>query len=171
MTALARRAATFETAALLVLVVGTTTILAALYFEHVVGYRPCKLCLQQRWPYYAGLPVAGLGLLAAWRGALTPARAALWLVALVFLAGAALGGYHAGVEWGFWLGPNDCGGAPSAPAAGMGDFLRQLETVRVVSCTEAAWRVLGVSMAGWNALISLGLAALAAGAALGARRA
>jgi disulfide bond formation protein DsbB len=171
MTALARRAATFETAALLVLAAGTATILAALYFEHVVGLRPCKLCLQQRWPYYVGLPIAGLGALAAWRGALPPARAALGLVALVFLVGAGLGAYHAGVEWGFWAGPSDCGGAPAAPMGGMGDFLRQLETVRVVSCTEAAWRFLGLSMAGWNAVISLGLAALAGGAALAPRRA
>ncbi|KAA2234365.1 disulfide bond formation protein B [Salinarimonas soli] len=169
MTPSHRRLLSIETVALLVLVVGGATILGALYFEHVVGLRPCKLCLQQRWPYYAGLPVAALALLAAWRGAVSPARAALGLAAVIFLAGAGLGAYHAGVEWGFWAGPSDCGGA-SALAAGMGDFLRQLQTVRVVSCTEAAWRFLGVSMAGWNAMISLGLATMSAAAAIRARR-
>ncbi len=150
---------------LLVLAAGAATILAALYFEHVVGLRPCKLCLQQRWPYYLGLPVAALALAGALVGARLTARLGLVVVALVFLAGAGLGAYHAGVEWGLFLGPSDCGGAPAAPMGGVGDLLRQLETVRVVSCTEAAWRFLGLSMAGWNAVISLGLAGLAAAAA------
>jgi disulfide bond formation protein DsbB len=167
MTDLARRFLVPKTALALILAAGAATILAALYFEHVVGLRPCKLCLQQRWPYYLGLPVAALALAAAVLGARMTARAGLGLVALVFLAGAGLGAYHAGVEWGFWAGPSDCGGA--APAmGGMGDFLRQLESARVVSCTEAAWRFLGLSMAGWNALISAGLAALAAAAAAAA---
>ena len=77
------------------------------------------------------------------------------------IVSAGLGIHHAGVEWGFWAGPSDCGGA-AAPAAGnVGDFLNQLQTTRVVNCAEAAWRFLGLSLAGWNVLISLALAALA----------
>jgi disulfide bond formation protein DsbB len=79
----------------------------------------------------------------------------------VFLVSAGLGIYHSGVEWGFFAGPNDCGGAPGAAAGSVGDFLKELETTRVVSCTEAAWRFAGLSLAGWNAVISLGLVALA----------
>ena len=149
-----------RTAAVLILIAAAATIGGALVFQHGFGYQPCKLCLWQRNPYYLAMPVA----LAT---ALTPPRSAwsrigLGLLALIFLVSAGLGAYHAGVEWGFWPGPSDCGGA-SAPAAGdMGDFLRSLERTRVVSCTEAAWRFLGLSLAGWNVVISLALAALAA---------
>jgi len=163
---LARRLFDPAPAAALVFAGAGATILAALVFQHGFGYRPCALCLWQRWPYYAGLPLAALALAAALAGRRGAARAGLGLLALVFLASAGLGAYHAGVEWGWFLGPSDCGGAPAPSAAGMPDFLRQLESVRVVSCTEAAWRLLGLSMAGWNALISLGLAALAGLAAL-----
>ena len=81
---------------------------------------------------------------------------------LIFVASAALGAYHSGVEWGLWLGPSDCGGGAASGAGNMGDFLSQLQTTRVVSCTEAAWRFMGLSLAGWNVLISLALAAFAA---------
>ncbi|HYF53305.1 MAG TPA: disulfide bond formation protein B, partial [Salinarimonas sp.] len=148
---LLRRLLEPRVAAGLILLAGGATILGALYVEHGVGLLPCKLCLQQRWPYYIGLPLAGLAIAAAWLGTRATARGALAFVALVFLAGAGLGAYHAGVEWGFWLGPNDCGGAAAPAMTGVGDLLKQLQTVRVVSCTEAAWRVLGISMAGWNA--------------------
>ncbi len=164
MTAIARRALGIEVAPVLVLLVGGATILAALGFQHLGGYVPCKLCLQQRWPYYVGLPIAALALVAARRGPRSAARAALGLVAAVFLVGAGLGAYHAGVEWGLWAGPSDCGGAGTT-IRDVGDLMRQLQTARVVSCTEAAWRFLGLSMAGWNALVSLGLAALAAAGA------
>jgi disulfide bond formation protein DsbB len=69
------------------------------------------------------------------------------------------------VEWGFFAGPTDCGGGSGAGAGNVGDFLNQLQSTRVVSCTEAAWRFLGLSLAGWNVLISLALAAFAASAA------
>src|SRR5829696_2781149 len=92
-------------------------------------------------------------------------RGGLVILALIFLAGAALGAYHAGVEWDFWPGPADCGGAAPPAAGSMADFRKQLETTRVVSCTEAAFRVLGLSMAGWNVVVSLALAGFAAAAA------
>jgi disulfide bond formation protein DsbB len=150
-------------AAFAILLAALATIGGALVFEHGFGLAPCKLCLVQRQPYYVAMPLA----LAA---ALAPARWArigLALLALVFLVSAGLGAYHAGVEWGFFAGPSDCGGGTGAAAGDVGDFLSQLETTRVVSCTEAAWRFLGLSLAGWNVLISLFLAAVAA---LAARR-
>ncbi|MCG7393252.1 disulfide bond formation protein B [Microvirga sp. ACRRW] len=139
------------------------TVGGALVFEHVFGYVPCKLCLIQRNPYYIAIP---LGIVAAF---LPPrwTRVSLWLLALVFLVSAGLGAYHSGVEWGFFAGPSDCGGGSGAGAGNVGDFLNQLQTTRVVSCTEAAWRFLGLSLAGWNVLISLGLAAFAAMGAAG----
>lgn len=133
-------------------------IAGAWFFELVIHLRPCKLCLEQRVPHYAAI---GLAL-----AALVLARSPrLQWIALLGLAGlmawsAGLGFYHAGVEWGWFVGPNDCGGAAPA-AAGLQDFMKQLQTTRIVACSEAAWRFLGLSLAGWNALVSAGLFLLA----------
>lgn len=134
-------------------------IAGAWFFELVWGLRPCKLCLEQRLPHYAAIGLALGGLVLARSPWLQ------WLV-LLGLAGlmtwsTGLGVYHSGVEWGWFVGPNDCGGAAAPAAAGVQDFMKQLQTTRVVACTEAAWRFLGLSLAGWNALASLGLLALA----------
>ena len=150
-------------AALLILIVAAAPIGGALASQVVWGLQPCKLCLWQRWPFYLGLPLAALT-------ALVPAgtrrrRLGLAGLALLFLASVGLGGFHAGVEWGWWAGPSDCGGAAMSEAASVDDFLSVLQRTRVVSCTDAAIRVLGLSLAGWNAVISAALAALAAGAA------
>ncbi|MDB5510748.1 MAG: disulfide bond formation protein DsbB [Enterovirga sp.] len=151
-------------AAAAVAAIGAATIGGALASQHVFGLVPCKLCLMQRQPYYGGVPLALVlavaPLPAGWR------RAGLVLLALVFAISAGLGAYHAGVEWGLFLGPSDCGGGSGAAPGGVGDFLKTLEAVRVVSCTEAAWRFAGLSLAGWNAVVSLGLAALALAGAL-----
>lgn len=151
--------------ALAVMIAAAATVGGALLSEHVGGLVPCKLCLWQRWPYYAGIPLAALTALAP-----DPRlrRAGLGLLALLFLASAGLGAYHAGAEWGFWAGPSDCGGG-TGPVGSVEDLLKGLETTRVVSCSEAAWRLWGgLSLAGLNALASLGLAALAgSGAARG----
>ncbi len=164
MPPLAERLAIPRAAAGLILVAAVGTIAGALVFEHVFGLPPCPLCLRQRIPYYAAMPVA----LAA---SVIPeesrwSRLGLGALALIFLVSAALGVHHAGVEWGWWTGPNDCAGAPAPPPGGMGDFLNQLQTTRIVSCTEAAWRFLGLSLAGWNVLISLGLGAISSWSAL-----
>ncbi|KMO39966.1 disulfide bond formation protein DsbB [Methylobacterium variabile] len=165
--ALAARLTTPRTAAVLVLLGAAATVGGALIFQHGFGYVPCKLCLTERQPYYLALPVAAAA-------ALLPRRLAgllLGLVAVIFLVGAGLGLYHAGAEWGFWPGPSDCGGGAGPAPAGVNDFLKSLETTRPVDCTAAAWRFLGISLAGWNAVISLALAALAGTAALrGLRR-
>ncbi len=138
----------------------------AWYFELALNLLPCKLCLQQRIPYYIALPVALAGLGAMWRGRPDLARGALALLALVFLVSAGLGIYHSGVEWGFWPGPADCGGRLNAGPASAGNLLETLRATRVVSCTEAAWRFAGLSLAGWNAVISGGLALLSASSVL-----
>ena len=144
-------------AAGLIAFAAAATIVGALAFEHVFGLAPCPLCLRQRLPYYAAIPVAlvAAALPVRWT------RLGLVVLALVFLVSAGLGLHHAGVEWGWWPGPGDCAGAPAPAPGGMGDFLNQLQRTRVVNCTEAAWRFLGLSLAGWNVLISLGLAGLA----------
>lgn len=139
-------------------------IAGAWFFEIVRGLTPCKLCLEQRVPHYAaiGLALAGLVLARSLR---------LQTLVLLGLAGlmlwsTGLGAYHSGVEWGWFAGPNDCGGSAPAAAAGVQDFMKQLQTTRVVACSEAAWRLLGLSLAGWNAVASLGLFAVALRGAL-----
>lgn len=147
-----------------VFLVGLATILGAWAFQIFGGFVPCALCLQQRTPYYIGLPVALVALVSALAGG--PAwltRGALALAGIIFVWGAYLGVHHAGVEYGWWLGPPDCA-APSGPITGAGDLLDAIDNIRVVSCTEASWRFpdgWGLSFAGWNAAISAVLAAVA----------
>lgn len=137
-------------------------ISAAWFFELVLGYNPCKLCLWQRWPYYVGMPLIVLALLSINRETgVGLARILAGLVALSFLTSVALGVYHAGVEWKFWAGPSDCGGRMVSGPASVQDFAKSLESARIVSCLDAPWRLLGLSFAGWNALISAVLAAFA----------
>lgn len=148
-------------AALAVAAGGAATILGAWFFEYGLGLKPCPLCLDQRIPYYVAIPLAVLVAVAALRhaprGALVAGLAAL---ALAMLIGAGLGSYHAGIEWKWWAGPLDCSG-PLDSLGGTKDLLQDLATMNPVRCDQAAWRFLGLSLAGWNVLISLALAAVA----------
>ena len=145
-------------AALILLIVAFATIAGAWIFEFF-GYAPCDLCLKQRWAYYIGVPLVGLTFLAALRG-MEAARAGLWLAAAIFLGSAVFAAYHAGVEWGFWPGPTGCTGS-SASVGSMDDFMKQLQNVQIVRCDEVALRILGLSLAGWNAAISAAMSVLA----------
>lgn len=144
-------------------------VLAGAWAFQVYGYAPCDLCLQQRWAYYIGAPLA---LAVAWsvsNGWRLLGFAGLLLLAALFFANSVFGVWHAGVEWGFWPGPAGCTGA-FAPTGDMGDFLRSMEATRLVRCDEAALRIFGLSLAGWNALICAGLSGLALIGAAGARK-
>ncbi len=145
--------------AVLILVVAFATIAGAWGFEWA-GYAPCELCLKERLPYYGGIPLALLVVWMARRGRTSLVPAGFAALALIFGAGAVLAAYHAGVEWKFWPGPTSCTGALDHPKA-VGDFLQQLKTTTVVQCDAAALRIFGLSLAGWDALICLGLATLA----------
>ncbi len=145
------------------LFIGLAAIVTAWGFEVIGGYLPCKLCYQERIPYYVGLPVLAVALAQA-RARPALFRALCVLGAAIFAVGFAMGTYHAGAEWGFWPGPSDCGGG-AAPTANARDLMSQMRSTRLVSCTEATFRVLGLSFAGWNAAASLAVAGLAAFAA------
>ena len=155
---------------LIVFVLALATILGAWGFQLIGGYVPCKLCLEERIPYYAGVPLALLTILAALLSA--PAwlvRGLLGLTALVFLYDLYLGGYHAGAEWGFWPGPSDCGQSAAGQATTTDELMKQLENIHVVSCTTASWRFpsgWGLSFAGWNAAVALVQTAVAGWGAL-----
>ena len=140
-------------AALLVLLFATATIAGAWIFEYF-GYAPCELCLQQRWGYYAAIPLSLIIAMIA-PSAPSPARYGLLLLGFIWLGSMVFGIYHSGVEWKWWPGPNTCGST-----GGMSTGLPDL-TKPVILCDQAAIRILGLSLAGWNALISLGLAVLA----------
>jgi disulfide bond formation protein DsbB len=145
---------------------GSATILGAYFFQYAMGLPPCPLCLEQRIAYYVSIPLAVLVAIGASRGAPRGLVAAgLGIVALAMTINAGLGVFHAGVEWKWWPGPQECSGPLTDLGAG-GDLLSSLKDVILVRCDEAAWRFLGLSLAGYNALISLGLAAIAAWGAL-----
>lgn len=154
------RAAPIAAVALVIAAVGAATILGAYVFEYGLHYQPCPLCLEQRIPYYVGIPLALVLALAAKFAAPRPVLiAGFAALALAMAIGAGLAAYHAGVEWHFWAGPQECSGDPNFGRAG--SLLEQLNTVIVVRCDEAAWRLFGVSLAGYNAVISAVLGCIA----------
>ncbi len=140
--------------------------IAGAWVFQALGFAPCDLCLEQRYAYYVGVPLAVVALALAASGsnrALT--RATFGLLALIFAANVVLAAYHSGVEAHWWKGPTACTGS-IANAKGAGSLLDQLASVKVVNCDVVQLRVLGFSLANWNALISGVLAALSARAAL-----
>lgn len=145
--------------ALAILLVAAASIAGALVFE-ALGYIPCELCLKERIPYYVAIPMAALAVFYAARGPRKSLHAMLVALALVFTVSAAFGAYHVGIEWGFWRGPTECSGVLDQPRA-VADFLAQLQTVRLTRCDVPALKLLGLSLAAWNVVISAGLAALA----------
>lgn len=164
---LARKDPVVATAAIIALI-GLATIGGFFFFQYVLGYPPCPLCLDQRMAFYISVPLAALLWLGAGHGA---SRKVLFLgflvIALVMLWNAGLSAFHAGVEWKFWPGPTDCSG----PINGFGkasNMLNRLEDIRIVRCDEAAWRLFGVSLAGYDVLVS---ALLAIAAVVGAKAA
>ncbi len=150
------------TAALAISGIAVATLAGAWFFQLVLDIKPCPLCLEQRYAYYLAIP---LGALVAFAAAKDAPRgvllAGLGLLALAALGNAGLGAYHAGVEWKFWEGPTDCTG-PIGDLGSAASLLQRLDTVKVVRCDEVQWRFLGLSLAGYNVLISLLMAAIAA---------
>jgi disulfide bond formation protein DsbB len=155
-------------AAIAIAVIGLAAILGAYFFQYVVGLPPCPLCLEQRVAYYLSIPLAALILLGVSVGASRKVLIlALCAIGAFMLWNAGLGAYHSGIEWHWWAGPQECSGTGGNFSQG-GSLLDQMQQIRVVRCDEAAWRFLGLSLAGYNVLISLGLAAIALSAAAAA---
>jgi disulfide bond formation protein DsbB len=123
--------------------------------EYFGGLWPCEMCWWQRYAHFAGLAFALLALLLARlpdRG-----RSFVWLAALAILTSGAIGGYHAGVEAKIIEGFTEC---TSTAAAGgsTDDLIEAIMNAPLVRCDEIQWSFLGISMAGWNAILSLGSA-------------
>lgn len=134
-------------------------LIAALGFQ-AAGYAPCELCILQRWPHMAAVAIA----LLIWLTGRVRALAVLGFVAAGVAAGLAV--YHVGVEMTWWAGPAHCsGGVGDLATLSTQDLMSRLQSAPVVRCDEIAWSFLGISMAGWNAILSAGLAAVWATAA------
>ncbi|HSM20373.1 MAG TPA: disulfide bond formation protein B, partial [Hyphomicrobiales bacterium] len=144
-------------AAAIALAVGVATVAGAWGLQIFADIVPCPLCLRQRLVHYTALPLTAVALawLFAGRSAAVP-RVLLGLAALLFAGGAVLGAYHAGVEWHWWPGPGSCVTGTGAPESAVG-LLQQMESTRVVPCDEVTWSLFGLSLAGYNALISTGI--------------
>ena len=134
--------------------ISTSLLGGALLFQYVGGLAPCNLCTWQRWPHLAVIVFAVIGL----RGVMP--RCMLWLVLIAGVTSVGLGVYHVGIEHGFWAGPVGC----TANLSFDGDIktvTQQLLITPLVRCDEVPWSLFGLSMAGWNALISLDIIAAA----------
>jgi disulfide bond formation protein DsbB len=125
----------------------------AFAFQYLGGLAPCEMCIWQRWPHgtaiILGLGTGGLALNRVLPRETT--RALTWLAIVAIAVSGAIGVFHAGVEWKLWQGPDACTGVGFVPG--------QSTTFQVVRCDEAQWRLLGISLAGYNAIFSLAMAA------------
>jgi disulfide bond formation protein DsbB len=133
-------------------------LLGAFAFQYLGGLPPCEMCIWQRWPHGAAitLGIGGAGLALSGAVSAKTARPLAWLAVIALVVTGAIGIFHAGVEWKFWQGPSHCSGGLFVP--GQDNFA----PIQVVRCDEALWRFLGISLAGYNAIFSLAVAAISA---------
>jgi disulfide bond formation protein DsbB len=147
-------------ASLLLALVSAAILLTALALQFLEGVAPCPLCIWQRWPYVA---LIALGLIGwRWRP-----RALLGIATLVLLGGAGLAAYHVGIEQGWWALPGGCIAGASAESV---EELKRLLAEAPPACDQVGFTLLGLTLAGWNLVASLALAAYAIAAALGSWR-
>ena len=131
---------------------GSLALLVGAFIFQAFGYAPCELCLLQRWPHVAAILVGGAVYVTGW-------RQLSWVGALAALTTALIGIYHTGIERGFWQGPTTCT-ANGVTGVSAEDLLNQILQAPLIRCDEVAWSLFGLSMASWNAVLSLGLAIL-----------
>lgn len=143
-----------QAALALCLLASSALLLGAFLFEYVGGLAPCKLCIWQRWPHVGVILFAGIGLVSRYR------QFMLIAASLSAMITAAIGLYHVGVEQGWWPGLASCS-SQTTSNLDLSQLTEALLALPVVRCDEIAWQFIGVSMAGWNSLLSVGIAGLA----------
>ncbi|WGH78488.1 disulfide bond formation protein B [Jannaschia ovalis] len=132
---------------------GHIGLLGGAFLFQLAGYAPCAMCLWQRWPHAAAIVFGVMAL-----GGLAP-RAMAGLGALAAATTSGLGAFHAGVEQGWWEGPSSCTGTGDLGGMTGGDLLATDIPEALVLCDDIVWQ-LGLTMAGWNAVLSAGLAGI-----------
>lgn len=152
--------------AVLIAAGGSLALLAGAFAFQLLGYAPCRMCIWQRWPHAAAVAI---GMLAV----LCPDRRIVAAGCMAALIAAALGAYHVGVESGLWEGLAECAGGAGLTGLSGADLLDSTRDIgpSPVRCDEPAWTLFGISLAGWNALLSLGFVAFWILAAIRAPRA
>ncbi|MGH6781672.1 MAG: disulfide bond formation protein B [Sphingomonadaceae bacterium] len=131
------------TARLIALLLPAALLAGALGSQYLGGLYPCEMCHWQRWPHYAALALLAF--------AIRPAARPLTILAgIAIMVSGAIGAFHAGVEYGWWEGLTQC-----STISGSGDVLADIMSAPLVRCDEVQWSLFGISMAGWNAIISL----------------
>jgi len=121
-------------------------ILAAYYFEFIGGFSPCKLCYWQRYPHFLNILIFPFLYF-------FPIRSLIFIGMGSMLVSISLALYHVGVEQKYWPGPNSCSNG-SIEGLTTDQLLDQIMNAPIVRCDEIAWELIGISMAGWNVLIS-----------------
>ena len=145
-----------EKARWLALLVPAALLAGALGSQYYGGLYPCEMCHWQRWPHYVALALALLSF--AMRGQPDRGRSFVWLAALAIFTSGAIGVYHAGVEAGIFEGLTTCSAALSGGSSA--DILADIMATPLVRCDQIQWSFLGISMAGWNAILSIGSASV-----------
>lgn len=138
-------------------IISSCLLLGAFFFEYVGGLAPCKMCIWQRWAHAILIFIALSSFLLPLK---IRTKLALLLVFFAALTSALIAGFHAGVEWQLWDGPSGCT-APLAGDSNMALLVDQLLATPVVRCDEVPWSLFGISMAGWNGVLSLDIAGFA----------
>jgi disulfide bond formation protein DsbB len=142
----------------IVLAVSMATLSGAYFFQYALGYAPCHLCLQERIPYIFAIGAALIaGILSREANLGVAPVVFIALCALAFAIGTGLSAFHTGVEYKWWPGPSSCTGG-GLVSSSLNDLQTELQTgMRVPQCDSAAWSLFGISLAGFNVLISLAL--------------
>ena len=141
----------FEKARGLALIVPLALMAGALGSQYLGGLVPCEMCMWQRWPHYSAIALAAMAFA-------VPQRILVALGALAILTSGVIGVWHAGFEYHWWQGLTRCS---QIPGASSGNTIADIMKTPLVRCDEAQWTLLGISLAGYNAIIS-GAGALAA---------
>jgi disulfide bond formation protein DsbB len=141
----------FTKARALALIIPGALMAGALGSQYLGGLAPCEMCLWQRWPHYAAIGLAALAFV-------LPQRALVWLAALAILISGSIGIFHAGVEYHWWEGLTQCSQVPGS--GGSGNILADIMKTPLVRCDQAQWSLFGISLAGYNGMISIGGALL-----------
>lgn len=140
-------------ARLLALLIPAALLAGAWSFQLFGGLYPCEMCHWQRWPHYAAVVVALLAFVVPGRSGKT---AMVALAALLIAVSGVIGVLHAGIEYHWWQGFTACTSTVSDPGASTDQMLKDLLAAPIVRCDAAQWTLGGISLAGFNAILSLG---------------